>query len=83
MCVVMVSRTTDTESLLHDRDCPQANLASRGQVCDSHHPTRGYLHSYLFIGASLQKNKLQEVNAEVNLSWLAACLDYYSLHMGI
>jgi hypothetical protein len=56
--VVMASRTTDTQPLLHDRDCPQVSLVLRGWVWDSHHPVEGYLHSYLVIGASLQKIKL-------------------------
>jgi hypothetical protein len=42
-----------TAALLHDRDCPQANLILRGRDQDSHHPTGGYLPSYLVIGASL------------------------------
>jgi hypothetical protein len=55
----VTSHTTDMQPLLYDRDCPQANLILRGRVQDSHHPTGGYLTSYLIIGASLQK-----VNAE-------------------
>jgi hypothetical protein len=60
----MTSRTIDTQSLLHDRDCPQANLILRGWVWGSHHPAGGYLPSYLVIGASLQNSKLYKVNAE-------------------
>jgi hypothetical protein len=60
----MDSRTTDTQPLPHDRDCPQVNIVLKGRVLDSHHPTGGYLPSYLFIGASLQKSKLQKVNVE-------------------
>jgi hypothetical protein len=56
-CTVMASRSTDTQPLPHDRDYPQANLVLKGPVRDSHHPTGGYLHSYLFVGASLQKSK--------------------------
>jgi hypothetical protein len=29
-CTVVASRTTDTQLLPHDRDCPQANLVLRG-----------------------------------------------------
>jgi hypothetical protein len=54
-CVIMISRTTDMQSLPHDRDCPQANLILRGQVRDSHHPTGGSLSSYHIVDASLQK----------------------------
>jgi hypothetical protein len=63
-CVVVTSRTTDTQPLLHNRDCFQTNLILRGWVQDSHHPVGGYLPSYLFIGASLQKSKLQKVKTE-------------------
>jgi hypothetical protein len=31
-CTVMTSRTTDTQPLPHDRDCPQANLILRGWI---------------------------------------------------
>jgi hypothetical protein len=61
-CTVVTSRTMDTQPLPHDRDYPQANLILRGRVCDSHHLTGGYLSSYLGLGASLQKSKLQKVN---------------------
>jgi hypothetical protein len=63
-CAVMVSRTTYTHPLPHDRDCPQANLVLRGWVQDSYHPTGGYLPSYLVIGASSQNSKLHKVSAE-------------------
>jgi hypothetical protein len=62
-CVVVASCTTDTQPLPYDRDCPQANIILRRLVQDSHHPVGGYLPSYFFIGASLQKSKLQKVNA--------------------
>jgi hypothetical protein len=52
MCVV-ASRTTDTQPLPHDRDCPQVSLVLRGRVWNSHHPARGNLHSYLVIDALL------------------------------
>jgi hypothetical protein len=39
----------------HDRDCPQANLALRQRIRDSHHQAGGYLPSYIGVGASLQK----------------------------
>jgi hypothetical protein len=52
-CVVMISRTIDTQPLPYDRDYPQANLILRGWVRDSHHPVGGYLPSYIFVGASL------------------------------
>jgi hypothetical protein len=52
-CAGVTSHTMDTQPLLHDRDCPQANLVLRGRVRDSHHPMGGYLPSYLIIGASL------------------------------
>jgi hypothetical protein len=55
MCVVVVSRTTDTQPLPHDRDCPRARLILRGQA-------GGYLPSYLFVGVSLQNSKLHKVN---------------------
>jgi hypothetical protein len=45
MCVVMASRTTNTQPLPHDRNCPQANLILRGWIRDSHHPAEGYLPS--------------------------------------
>jgi hypothetical protein len=61
-CVVMTSHITDTQPLLQYRDCPQTNLILREQVQYSHHPVGGNLPSYLFIGASLQKSKLQKVN---------------------
>jgi hypothetical protein len=57
-CAVVTSRTTDTQPLPHDRECPQASLVLRGQVRDSHHPVGGYLPSYLDVGTSLQKSKL-------------------------
>jgi hypothetical protein len=57
-CTVVASRTTDTQPLPHDRDCPQANLILRGWIRDSHHPAGGYLPSYLIVGASLQESKL-------------------------
>jgi hypothetical protein len=60
-CAVVASRTTDTEPLPHDRDCPQASLVLREQVQDSHHPTEGYLPSYLVVDASLQNSKSQKV----------------------
>jgi hypothetical protein len=41
------------EPLPHDRDCPQANLALRQRVWDSHHPVGGYLPSSLGVGKSL------------------------------
>jgi hypothetical protein len=44
-CVVMTSRTTDTQPLPHDRVCPEANLILRGQVRNSHHLARGCLPS--------------------------------------
>jgi hypothetical protein len=56
-CAVMASHTTDTQPLPHDRDRPQANLVLRERIRDSHHPARGHLPSYLFVGASLQKSK--------------------------
>jgi hypothetical protein len=54
-CAIVVSRTTDTQPLPHDRNCTQANLVLRGRVRDSHHPVGGYLPSYHVIGVSLQK----------------------------
>jgi hypothetical protein len=54
-CTLVTSRTTDMQPLPHDRDCHQTNLVLSRWVRDSHHPTGGYLSSYLFIGASLQK----------------------------
>jgi hypothetical protein len=63
-CTVVTNRTTDMQPLPHNRDCLQANLILRGWVRDSHHLVGGYLPSYLFIGASLQKSKLQKVKAE-------------------
>jgi hypothetical protein len=59
-CAVVVSRTIDTQPLPHDRDCPQANLVLRGRAQDSRHLAGGYLHSYLFIGTSLQKSKYRK-----------------------
>jgi hypothetical protein len=56
-CVVLTSRTMNTQSLPHDRVCPQAKLVLRGWVWDSHVPAGGYLTSYLIIGVSLQKVK--------------------------
>jgi hypothetical protein len=53
--VVVTSHTMHTYPLLYDRDCPQASLILRGRVRDSHHVMRGYLPSYLGVGASLQK----------------------------
>jgi hypothetical protein len=70
-CVVVTSSMTDTYPLPHDRDCPQANLVLRGQVRDSYHPAKGYLHSYIFVSTSLQKSKLQKVNTEGK--FLLAC----------
>jgi hypothetical protein len=61
-CVIVTSRTTFTQPLLHNRDCPQANLILRGWIWDSHHPTGGYLPSCLVTGVSLQESKLQKVN---------------------
>jgi hypothetical protein len=61
-CAVVTSRMTDTQPLSHDRDYPQANLVMRGRVRDSHHLVGGYLPSYLVVGASLQKSKLQKVH---------------------
>jgi hypothetical protein len=58
----MVSHTTNTQPLLYDRDCHQANLILRGQVWDSHHLAGGYLTSYLVVGASLHNSKLHKVN---------------------
>jgi hypothetical protein len=51
-CAVVTSHTIDTQHLLHDRDCPQASLVLRGRIRDSHHPAKGNLHSYLFVGVS-------------------------------
>jgi hypothetical protein len=62
--VVVTSRTMDTQPQPHDRDCPQAHLVLREWIQDLHHPTGGNCYSYLFVGASLQKSKLQEVKAE-------------------
>jgi hypothetical protein len=53
----------DTQPLLYDRGCPQIR-ALRGRVWDSHHLARGYLPSYLVIGALLQNSKLHKVNIE-------------------
>jgi hypothetical protein len=61
-CAVVTNHTTDTQLLLHDRGCPQANLVLRGRVRDSHHLAGRYIPSYLFVGASLQKSKLEKVN---------------------
>jgi hypothetical protein len=44
--------------------CPEANLVSKGRVQDSQNPVGGNLLSYLFVSASLQKSKLQKINAE-------------------
>jgi hypothetical protein len=63
-CAVVASRTIDMQPLLHDRDCPQANLILRAWVRDSHHPAGGNLPSFLFVGVSLQKSKLQKINIE-------------------
>jgi hypothetical protein len=63
-CVVVANRMTDTQPLLHDRDCPQASLVLRGWVHDSHHPAGENLPSYLIVGASLQNSKLHKVNIE-------------------
>jgi hypothetical protein len=54
-CAVVASRMIDMQPIPHDRDCPQANLALRGQVRVSHHPARGYLPSYIFVSVSLLK----------------------------
>jgi hypothetical protein len=54
-CVIVISCTTDTQPLSHDRDCLQANLVLRGRAQDSHHLTGGYLPSYLIVSASLHK----------------------------
>jgi hypothetical protein len=61
---VVTSRMSDMQPLPHNRDYPQASLTLRGRVRDSHHPAGGNLPSYLFVGASLQKIKLPEVNVE-------------------
>jgi hypothetical protein len=71
--VVVTSHTMDIQPLLHDRDYPQVSLILRGRVQDSHHPTRGYLPSYLDEGVSLPKSKLHKVNEE-NKSQLACHL---------
>jgi hypothetical protein len=63
-CVVVASRTIDTQPLSHDRDCPQANLVLRGRVWDSHHSVGENLPSYLVIGALLQNSKLHKINAK-------------------
>jgi hypothetical protein len=63
-CTVVTNRTTDTQPLPHNTDCPQANLVLRGRVRDSHHLTGGYLPPYLFVGALLQKSKLSKVSTE-------------------
>jgi hypothetical protein len=63
-CVVMTSRTTDTQLLPQDRDYPEASLVLRGWIRDSHHLAGGYLPSYLFVYASLQNSKIYKVNAE-------------------
>jgi hypothetical protein len=63
-CMVVTSRTTDTHPLPRDRVWPKASLILRRRVRDSHHPVRGYLHSYLFIGVALQNSKLHIVNTE-------------------
>jgi hypothetical protein len=60
--MIVTSRTTDTQPLLHDRNYPQASLVLRGQIRDSHHLAGGYFPSYLGVGALLQKSKLQKVN---------------------
>jgi hypothetical protein len=53
-CMVMASCMIDMRSILHDMDCPQASLVLRRQVRNSHHPTRGYLPSYLVVDVTLQ-----------------------------
>jgi hypothetical protein len=53
-CTVVASRTTNTQPLPLDRDCPQANLVLRGWVRDSFHSAEGYLPSYHIVGVSLQ-----------------------------
>jgi hypothetical protein len=63
-CMVMTTRTTDTQPLPHDIDYLQANLILRRWVWDSHHPMGGYLPSYLVVGASLLNSKLHKVRAE-------------------
>jgi hypothetical protein len=60
----LIHHRTDMQPLLYDRDCPYASLVLRGRVQDSHHPTEGYLPSYLFVGVSLQNRKLHKVNVE-------------------
>jgi hypothetical protein len=52
-CMVMASCMIDMQSISHDMDSPEASLVLRGRVPDSHHPARGYLCSYLFIGVSV------------------------------
>jgi hypothetical protein len=37
--------------------------AEKHNIHGIHHPTEGYLPSYLVVGASLQKSKLQKVKA--------------------
>jgi hypothetical protein len=66
-CVVVTSRTMDTQPLSHDRDCPQANIILRGRVRDSHHPAGGYSPSYLIVGSSLQK-------VTIVLIWASKCI---------
>jgi hypothetical protein len=72
-CAVVISHTTDTQPLPHDRDCPQASIVLRERVQDSHHPVVGYLPSYLVVGALLLKYRLHKVKAE-NKSLLACHL---------
>jgi hypothetical protein len=64
----MISHMTGTQSLSHDRDCPQESLVLRGRVRDSHHPAGGYLTSYLTVVALVQNIKLYKVNAEIKPS---------------
>jgi hypothetical protein len=63
MCIV-VSRTTDTQPLPHNRDCPQVSLVLRVWVWNSHHPAGGNLPSYLVVDALLQNSKLHKVKTE-------------------
>jgi hypothetical protein len=63
-CTVLVSHMIDTHPISCDMDCPQASLILRGWVCDSHHPVRGNLTSYLVVGALLQNSKFWKVNVK-------------------
>jgi hypothetical protein len=53
-CAIVASRTTDTQPLPHDRDCPQASLILKGQVRDLHHPAGG---TYLLTFSSVRRYK--------------------------